>query len=646
MACLGEDTLYNAQALADTVKESTLVLDTTLSTGSALAQLNTDKIPLILSLPDVPDVLGGVSDISFPEEPEDIVVGPVPLPSIPAEPEFTAVLPVQETIPVPDLFSDSVPNEPELTNVPGVTKPVLEVPDVPTLDVLGVPDTPVLNMPEFAAAIGLAPIVPDVSLSWGESAYSSTVLSVLESKLLLFINGAASALSPEVEDAIWNKSRDENLNKLIRIIETTGDTVAAKGYELGSGEYFAELHEAFGESVVALNKESAELMVEQVRLEQSNFAFTLSSAVQEQVALMNEHSQVQERSLDAAITAAVARVDVFNSEVEIFKTDVRIISLKAEAFKEQVRARLAEIDAYKATIDSLIVKNQLSKNTVDLYVAELDSIKAAVDSFTSELEAAKAVASQNVNLVQLQTSKIKGVAATLKAKKAEIDGFSETINSEIIKFDAYADVVDAYSTRVEAFKSLVDSNVAVQVSEFNQKQKVPLEVYKEKVDVFKSKVDAERVRIDALQKKQVQNLRLVSEVVNIQQDTSIKSSQFGAFCDQIGIAKAGAAVAEKDARDRIQVSRDQIDAAHTRAGLQVTSMANVAAIASNTKNFSENMSVTASRTKRKANNRSTNTSCSKIGNANSTSTIENVNITEGSGPGFFVDGPGSGTGSC
>jgi hypothetical protein len=510
---------------------------------------------------------------------------------------------------------------------------------------MDIPEIPDLVFPELDAVMSLAPMTPVATMDWSESDYTSDLISVLETRLLEFLSGLASALPAKTEASVWEKRRDELMRDSQEAIQKGSEAFSSRGAVGADGHLLRALYEGFEGAVFEASNASREIMQQQAQLEQDNFVAAVEFSVSEQTNLMDLHNQSRERALEALVTVANSKIDIYNATSKLYQIDAEVFSAQASAFREKIVAEIAKVEAVKVELDGLNARNQLNESEVRLYVAQLKGVEAGVEVFKSRVAAGRNRILNNVNRAEAFRADVDGISATIKGKKAQVDGYTESIKAEILRLQAYSSEVDAYRAQTDVFKTLVDAKVDIQLADFNQKQKIPLEVYRTKLEVFKEQVSAETIRIEALTKRQAAELDLYSTEEKAKTEKVSSSVGIGKAESDASISFASAAVDIADAGQRIDIAFDSLSAAGERAAQQVLAMAEIGNISSNTTNFSTSNSENKTTGTRESFNTNVSKSCAKVNTTNNVITVSNVNITEGTGPGFFLDGP-TGAGGC
>ena len=451
-------------------------------------------IPAIgVAPPDPPELT-----TNFPATPLEPVLTDVPLITVPDEPEFLNVAPVLLDIPVPDPLTATLPAEPTLTTVMIPVSPDLVFPAVPILADFNLPDAPTIDLPLFEASIGSLPIAPDTEFAWAEVEYSTQLLSTMNTKLLGYVNGASTGLDPVVEEAIYNRARDRQAELTQGTIDEANRNIASKGFRVPNGVLVKIVQQALQEKLQKDSDISRDIMIKQAELEQTNFQFAFTTAVQLESKLIDHFNQIQARSLDALKFTFQADIDLFNASIALFDADVKAFSVRADIFKVRLQAELARLDVYKAELEGQKLLSEINESQVRIYATQIEAVSVTVDVFKAQVEAAKVEIDAQGAQVDVFRAQLQGFESQVSAKTSEFQGYATRIQAEATKVEMFGTQAQAFKSRTDAYGTLVQAKLGEQDMTFKQLQEFPVEIYKQRIAAHQSGVQAEASRVGAV----------------------------------------------------------------------------------------------------------------------------------------------------
>lgn len=489
------DAIDTALEFLDDLKNQGLTLAAIPAVDADLGNINATIGPV--SLPPAPAEPAGLSP-TFPAAPADPTLTPVAGLSLPEAPEFLTADPTLATIAAPAPFTDAAPAAPALTTLTLPAEPDAALPSAPTLRSLALPVVPQLNLPFFSATLDPAPLTPAATFSYTEAAYTSELLTSLNSRLVEFVAGASTGLSAAVEQALWDRGRAREAALLYRAREQAARGFSARGFSLPPGALVELITQA---DQIAIDKGaslSRDIMVKQAELEQANFQFAFGQAVALEGQLLAHSDQVAARALEAAKVTSQILIDLFNAEVSLFNAKSQAYQVEAVVYRERLAAEIARVEIYKAELEGQKLIGDLNQQDVALYSERIKAVLALFELYKGRLEGVKIQQEQQKLSTELYGVQVEAFAARSRAKADEFAGYKTQVEAESIKVEAHKSLADAYSSKIAGFKALVDARVAAQDAEIKVNQEIPLEVFKARASTFESLVQAEAERLRGL----------------------------------------------------------------------------------------------------------------------------------------------------
>lgn len=409
-------------------------------------------------------------------------------------PTFTAALPTLSFGTAPAPFTGAAPTAPTLGAVNIPSAPTVALPAVPTLQDIVVPAAPLLSLPVFSAVAPTAPNGPDYNFSFAEPTYTSSLLTAMKDRLLEWVNGAATGLSPAVEQALWNRGRDREQKTFARRAKEAIRNFAARGFSKPSGALQTELAEAGYEAAAAVSTINRDITIEQAKLEQENRKFAFEQAFQVESMLVNYQNLVAQRAFDVAKYAQQVGLEIYQALVDKYGKDIQLFATTVEAHKTKLQSELAKLEAFKAQIEAQALIGEINRSHVEIYEKQIAAAKLTVDIFRTRVEAANTQAQVNKTQIESYAEQVGAYAEQVRAKAAEYDGYATSVKAELSKQEGYKLQSEAFSSQADAFKSLVAARVAAKEVEIKLNREVPLDLFKLHMDRYRTELEAESAR--------------------------------------------------------------------------------------------------------------------------------------------------------
>lgn len=400
------------------------------------------------SLPEVPD-LPTLPQVSF-TVPGDMP-GQLDLASLPdVEVEgFTLQPPTMDFGAAPDVVIGQAPTLPQMRDVAIPDAPDVTLPDAPGFLALTTHTFGGVNLHE--GWLEKLDDVPELQLL--EPApfefkrapgYASQLLDNLKAVINARIQGG-TGLSPVVEQAIWDRSRDRETQIALAREQEVMRSAEALGFPLPSGVLAGQLADARREYHDKLSGLSRDIAIKQAELEQANVKDAIAQGLALEGQLMDQALQLDRLSFDAAKTAADHSIAAHNAALERYKALLEGYRAFALAYETVIKAEMNKVEVYKALLQAEQTKAQINQSLVARYKAEIDGRMAAVEIYKARVQAAQTLVSLEQTRIQAGSEQIRAFVATINAETSKVELFKARAQAEATKQDAYKSQVQAYS---------------------------------------------------------------------------------------------------------------------------------------------------------------------------------------------------------
>ena len=260
-----------------------------------------------------------------------------------------------------------------------------------TVSSFDLPDTPIAPVitTEFPTANTLLTVTPNFPT---QSAYADPLLVLLEATLAnLVANTRQTGLSAGVEQQIWDKSRERTAATAKGAVDFIVRQYARSGWDLPQGDEVERTYQAMEDMVSANITESRSIAVAQGDLEQKNFQFSFTQAIELQKLLGSLFNSLQER----LVTAEKARIDALLQTnkigTEVYKTSIEAVTAEITALvtlytgNATVYAAEARALSERTTAQVAIQENEINYLTKKAELS-IEVTKANVATFLSQKE--------------------------------------------------------------------------------------------------------------------------------------------------------------------------------------------------------------------------------------------------------------------
>lgn len=479
--------------------------------GVTMPNLDVDlQAPAFPSLASPLTLAFTVPSVSFP---------PVSVGDAPAPPDANVVLPdapVSPTLPTFTYTPGTAPVKPEdfgtLTPITLPDRPEDWVPPAtPTL--LNVSVQPFGGIDDHNAWLTKLDTAPDNLVLTTPSAfvppstprYTSALLDAVAAELRSRMS-TSTGLAPAVEQALWDRGRsreaaisNQDLVELQRNFEATG-------FALPTGAFHAELRETQRRALAKSSEISRDIMIKQADLEQTNARHAIEQGVALEGRLIEYANNIEQRAFEAARYVAQNAIDLYNAQVQAFRTALERYSTLATVYRTLLEGERTKVDAYRAGVEAERMKVDVNKSLIDQQRAQIEVRSSQVELYKSEIQAAQMTLEIDKVRLQAFAERIRAYTAELNAESVRAEVFKSQVQSNQVLTDVYKSSVDAWSSRAKALTdsaqaraNIYDATVrgyaartqsqATAVSAAAEQARVALGVGQLQIEGFKAQVD-------------------------------------------------------------------------------------------------------------------------------------------------------------
>lgn len=446
----------------------------------------------------------GLGAVGKPTAPS-LVVGERSLPTPPlissptisvgSVPEFTAVeqslnipavpSPLDISIPVKNFTIDTSPDFP--------VSPDTTLPAVPTLLSLDLPVAEEILLPIFDITFPTSNslVVPGVTFSWSEVAYSDDLLTKVKSELFSRLSGG-TGLAPLVEEAIWNRGRDRESRAALLAERTLLEDRVGAGFSRPTGSMLSALDQIIQDTQGKIIELSREIMIKQAELEQENIKTSIQQTIALEDILIRENNNIAQRSFEAAKYIQDIAVEIFKISVSKYNSEVEAYKAFATAYSSRVQAELSKVEIFKAQIEAEKLKGDINEQNIKIYVARLEGIKSNVEVYKTLISAVSEKLKAESLKIDIYKTDIEAYSAGVKAKADEYSMYSEQLKGELAKVSIYESQVKAFTSRVQAYAAQSDVNLKKADAEINV-QELNIKKYSADIEAFIKQVQADQL---------------------------------------------------------------------------------------------------------------------------------------------------------
>lgn len=408
------------------------------------------------------------------------------------------ISPTYTDIASPTIGDIASPVTPVISRQPIPAEPEYPNPVAPVISDLVVREIPKLHIPGFEDTLEIIEenlAVPD-SFNWEASPYNSEIWDTFLQKVLKGLNDGGTGLSPEVEQAIYDRAIYRQQLENDKAVRTTENYFSAKGFTLPPGAVARRVQEISIEVLRANTDLNEKIAISQAELAQKNEHFYLEMARQGEIILREFFSSQENRLLEAAKVTVSLGIEVFKSYLSKQGLKLEIYRTQLAVYVEKIKAVLAEVELYKAEVEAVVASSNVQRTQVELYTAQVGALEVLGKFYNTRLQAvevAQRIENTKIELFKVETEVY---SAKLAAEKNKVDIFSALNEAERTKAITFGEKVKARISELEVKKLQFDFQVQ-QLNAVVQSNTAELERYKSELSAFNTQVDSKAKEVGA-----------------------------------------------------------------------------------------------------------------------------------------------------
>jgi hypothetical protein len=435
-----------------------------------LPDFNLSPVGTLPALPDAPADPGEPTDVAAPLRPD--------LP-------FYAPPVIGDPVPVPEYqdFTSDIPFP--------VLRPIT-LPPAPEIDISGIVFEGV--RPLFDA------VPPDIAdFQFENEEYSPLLLDKTKEVILSMMDGS-TGLPAAVEDAIFERAREREIELGERDVSQATEEWAAKGYKRPPGRLASQVDRIRRDASFKVSAINRDQFIERWKLQLEQLRDALAKSIALEELWVRLFTSAEDRRLQAARQRMDLALGIFNAYVQRFQSESQLFAIDAQVFNAKFQAAQAQLQLYSEELRAKQLIGDLNEQDVrifaqrvsalqvnaDIYRARVEGVKATYDATRSQVDVFRAQLESNTALASLYESDVRAFGEQMRAQQTRDERFR-------IKADIYGRNIDAWKTRVDALYQQQDSELKL--------IGVHRDTFVANTERVRSFVDAEARRIAALTEK-------------------------------------------------------------------------------------------------------------------------------------------------
>lgn len=404
------------------------------------------------------------------------------LPTAPALPEEPADPGDQGVIPAPTRPLLPAYDAPEVDldiPVPEFTDYTSEVP-FPTLREITLPTPPTLIIDEITFD-GVRPsfegTVPDVTeFAFTNETYEGSVVEEVKAAILNLLNGG-NGLTPEVEDAIFERAREREMELSHRELEQVIGSEAAKGWRVPTGAMARRTDRLRMDArykVSALNRDQ---FIEHLKIQIEQFRQGITAGIALEESLMRLFAGGEDRRFQAARLRMDMALAVFNAYVAKLNAESSMYSVDAQIYRDRLEGERTKLSVYAEELRAKQIIGELNAQDVAIFGERLKALSINAEIYTAR--------------VQGYSERYRAIEAQVSVYKTQLESNTQLVSVYEADTRVFGELVRAQQSREERFR--------IKGEIYSKKIDAWATQYRGLLDEYGAKVEGEKLKLGAFE---------------------------------------------------------------------------------------------------------------------------------------------------
>ena len=417
-------------------------------------------------------------------------------PSDPGEPEEIPP-PVK-----PDTVQYTAPDTDVDAEIPVYSDYTSEIP-FPTLRPIDLPTPPVINTDDIIFE-GVRPVFDAVppdpeDFAFANSDYQTYIIDQTKAKVLEIFNGQ-TGLPPAIEDAIFERAREREVEAGEREVDQARNEWAARGWKQPPGMLNAATNRArkqASDKVSALNREN---FIETKKLQLDMLKTALSTAMAMEDIWARLFMSAEDRRQQASKMKVDIALQVFNAFVSKFQAESSLFAVDATVFNQKFQAAMAKLSLYSEELRAKQIIGELNEQDVRIFAQRVGALQTNAEIYRAKVEGYKALFDAIQSKVDVYKAQLESNQIILQGYETDTRAFSARLQAAAQRDERFKTRAEIYSTNMGAWKMRFDLLVAQQNQSFKAAE-LTRDTFVANTDRIRGYISAEEGRVGALRDK-------------------------------------------------------------------------------------------------------------------------------------------------
>lgn len=402
----------------------------------------------------------------------------------------------------PQLVDFALPDIDFDVEVPEYRDYTAQVP-FPTLRDITLPAPPVLNIDSIQFE-GVAPVfegtAPDPQdFQFENQDYVWQLGERIKQGALDQMDGK-TGLPAAVEDAIYERAREREVELGEREVQQASDEWAAKGHRAPAGPHARRVDAIRHQASVKISDLARDHFIEMWRIQIEQYRNGLATALSYEQLSMQLFAQAEDRRFQAVRMKLDLSLSIFNAMISKYNADANVFQVSAQVYRDRFSAELAKVQVYAEQLRGQQLIGELNAQDVQIFAERLRALQINADIYTAHVRGYEA-RFQAINAqVSVYRTQLESNQTLAGIYESDVRAFGEMVRASLSRQERFRTKADMYGKQIDAWRVTYDGLLEGHKAEV-EKARLTRDVYASNTERLASWASAESGRIRALADK-------------------------------------------------------------------------------------------------------------------------------------------------
>lgn len=309
-----------------------------------------------------------------------------------------------------------------------------------------------------------------------------------------------TGLPPAVEDAIYERAREREIEAGERLVQQVNEEWAAKGHRAPAGPLARRVDAARFQAQIKISDLARDQMIEAWRIQIEQYRNGLATAMSYEQLSMQLFTQAEDRRFQAVRMKLDLSLAIYNAAISKYNADATVFQVHAQVYRDRFSAELAKVQVYAEQLRAQQLIGELNAQDVQIFAERLRALQINADIYTARVRGYEARFSAINAQVGVYRAQLESNQTLANIYEADVRAFGEMVRASLSRQERFRTKADMYSKQIDAWRVTYEGVLEGHKAEV-EKARLTRDVYSSNTERLSAWASAESGRVRALTDK-------------------------------------------------------------------------------------------------------------------------------------------------